>query len=132
MRLEKLTRAIASARGHLEDSMKVVSKGNYEDVSGIVWRVAADIEYALFLFSIMHQDESRSSSWKLDLRLKDVEVDPVLASTRNLLEEAESKIEAGEIREAHQKTWMARGYLLKLQEFFEKKRKLKKAAKKSS
>jgi hypothetical protein len=132
MRLEKLTRAIASARGHLEDSMKVVSKGNYEDVSGIVWRVAADIEYALFLFSIMHQDESRSSSWKLDLRSKDVEVDSVLASTRDLLEEAESKIEAGEIREAHQKTWMARGYLLKLQEFFEKKRKLKKAAKKSS
>jgi len=132
MRLEKLTRAIASAKGHLENSMKVVSKGNYEDVSGIVWRVAADIEYALFLFSIMHQDESRSSSWKLDLRSKDVEVDSVLASTRDLLEEAESKIEAGEIREAHQKTWMARGYLLKLQEFFEKKRKLKKAAKKSS
>jgi len=112
--------------------MKFVSKGNDEDVSGIVWRVAADIEYALFLFSIGHQDESRSSSWKLDLRSKDVEVDSVLASTRDLLEEAESKIEAGELHEAHQKTWMARGYLLKLQEFFEKKRKLKKAAKKSS
>ena len=132
MKLEKLTRAITSARSHLEDSMKVVSKGNGEDVSSIVWRAAADLEYALFLFSIMREDESRSSSWKLGLRSKDVEVDSVLASTRDLLEEAESKIEAGELREAHQKTWMARGYLLKLQEFFEKRRKPRKAAKKSS
>ena len=131
MRLEKLTGAIVSARGHLEDSMKVVSKGSDEDVSGIVWRAAADLEYALFLFSIMHQGESGSSSWKLGLRSKDVEVDSVLASTRDLLEEAESKIEAGELREAHQEIWMARGYLLRLQEFFEKKRKLN-AAKKSS
>ena len=131
MRLEKLTGAIVSARGHLEDSMKVVSKGSDEDVSGIVWRAAADLEYALFLFSIIHQGESGSSSWKLGLRSKDVEVDSVLASTRDLLEEAESKIEAGELREAHQEIWMARGYLLRLQEFFEKKRKLN-AAKKSS
>jgi hypothetical protein len=132
MRLEKLTGAIASARGHLEDSMKSVPKGSGEDVSGSVWSAAADLEYALFLFSILHQDESRSSSWRLGLRSKDVEVDSVLASTRDLLEEAESKIEAGELREAHKKTWMARGYLLRLHNFFEKRRKLKKAAKKSS
>jgi len=132
MRLEKLTGAIVSARGHVEDSMKVVSKGSDEEVSGIVWRAAADLEYALFLFSIMHQDGSGSSLWKVSLRSKDVEVDSVLASTRDLLEEAETKIKAGELREAHKKTWMARGYLLKLHNFFEKRRKLKKAAKKSS
>ncbi|MFQ5758901.1 MAG: hypothetical protein ACE5IF_04420 [Candidatus Bathyarchaeia archaeon] len=132
MRLEKLTRAIKSAMGYLEDSMKVVSKGNDEDVSGLVWRAAADLEYALFLFSIMHQDESESSSWKLGLHSKDVEIDSALASTRDLLKEATSIMKAGEIREAHKKTWMARGYLLRLQEFFEKKRKLQKAVKKSS
>lgn len=132
MRLEKLTRAITSAMGYLEDSMKVVSKGNDEDVSGLVWRAAADLEYALFLFSIMHQDESESSSWKLGLHSKDVEIDSALASTRDLLKEATSIMKAGEIREAHKKTWMARGYLLRLQEFFEKKRKLQKAVKKSS
>ena len=132
MRLEKLTGAIASARGHLEASMKSVPKGSGEDVSGIVWRAAADLEYALFLFSIMHQDESKSSSWRLGLRSKDVEVDSVLVSTRDLLEEAGSKIEAGELREAYKKTWMARGYLLRLHNSFEKRRKLKMAAKKSS
>ena len=132
MRLEKLTRAITSAMGYLEDSMKAVSKRNDEDVSSLVWEAAADLEYALFLSSIMHQDESESSSWKLGLPSKEVEIDSILASTRDLLEEAKSKIKAGELREAHKKTWMARGYLLRLQEFFEKRRKLKKAAKKSS
>jgi len=132
MRLEKLTGAIVSARSHLEDSMKVVSKGTDEEVSGMVWRAAADLEYALFLFSIRHPDASESSSWKVGLRSKDVEVDSVLASTRDLLEEAESKIKAGELGEAHKKTWIARGYLLKLHNFFEKRRKLEKAAKKSS
>ena len=130
MKLEKLARAITSATGYLEDSMKVISK--MDDVSGLVWRAAADLEYALFLFSIMHPDESESSSWKLGLHSKDVEVDSVLASTRDLLEEAENKIKAGALREAHEKTWMARGYLLRLHEFFEKRKKLEKAAKKSS
>ena len=132
MRLEKLAGAITSALGYLEDSMNVVSKRDDKGVSGLVWRAAADLEYALFIFSVMHQDESESSSWKLGLRSKEVEIDSVLASTRNLLEEAESKIKAGELREAHKKTWMARGYLLTLHEFFEKRRKLKKTAKKSS
>ena len=125
MSLEKITEAIKSA-------MKNLSKDNEEDVSGFVWQAAADLEYALFLFSVMHQDESESSSWKLSLRSKDVEIDSVLASTRDMLKEAEGKIETGKVREAHKKTWMARGYLLRLQEFFEKRRKLQKAAKKSS
>jgi hypothetical protein len=132
MQQEKLTSAIASAMGYLKDSIKLMSQENDEDVSDLVWRAAADLEYALFLFSIMNQNESQSSSWKLGLRSKEVEVASVLTSTRDLLEETEGKIKAGELREAHKKIWMARGYLLKLQKFFEKKRKLEKAAKKSS
>ena len=132
MEQEKLTGAVASAMGYLENSMKLMSKGKDEDVSTLVWRAAADLEYALFLFSIMNQNESQSSSWKLGLRFKEFEAESVLASARDLLEAGESKIEAGELREAHKEVWMARGYLLKLQEFFEKRRRLEKAAKKSS
>lgn len=130
MSLEKTTEAIKSAMKYLEGTMKNLSKDNEDDVSGFVWQAAADLEYALFLFSVTHQDDPESSSWKLSLRSKDVEIDSVLASTRDMLKEAEGKIETGKVREAHKKTWMARGYLLKLQEFFEKRRKLKQAAKK--
>ncbi len=130
MSLEKLITAITSAMNCLEASMNVGSK--VDDVSSLVWRAAADLEYALFLFSIMHQDESESSSWKIDLHSKDVEIESVLRSAMEMLQRAESKIKDGELREAHKETWMARGYLLKLQEFFEKRRKLQKAAEKSS
>ncbi len=132
MSLEKLAETVKSAMVYLEDSIKTVSKEDDEDVSGLVWRAAAELEYALFLFSIMHQDAPEGSSWKLRLRLKDIEVDSVLSSTRDLLKEAASSMEDGNLLEAHKKTWMARGYLLKLHTFFEKQRKRKKTGKKSS
>ncbi|MFQ6065328.1 MAG: hypothetical protein ACE5L6_07615 [Candidatus Bathyarchaeia archaeon] len=131
MSVKKLTTAITSAMNHLEASMNVGSK--VDDVSRLVWRAAADLEYALFLFSIISQDESESSSWKIDLRSKEVEIKSVSRSAMERLQRAQSKIKDGKLREAHKETWMARGYLLKLQEFFEKRRrKLQKAAEKSS
>lgn len=132
MSLEKLAEAITSATDYLEDSMKTVSKEDDEDVSGLVWRAAAELEYALFLFSIMHQDASEGSSWNLRLRSKDVKVDSVLSSTIDLLKEAASSMEDGDLLEAHKKTWIARGYLLKLHTFFEKQRRRKKTGEKSS
>jgi hypothetical protein len=131
MSLEKLAEAVKSAMGYLKDSKKTVSKGD-EDVGGLVWRAAAELEYALFLFSVMHQGASEGSAWKLRLRLKDIEVNSVLSSTIDLLKEAESIMEDGDLLEAHKKTWMARGYLLKLHTFFEKQRKRKKTGEKSS
>jgi len=130
MSLEKLSKAISSAMVYLEDSMKAVSE--MDDLSILVWRAAAELEYALFLFSIIHQGESESSSWKLGLHSKEVEIESILKSARDMLQKAESSMKTGELREAYRKTWMARGYLLRLQEFFEKKRKLEEAAEKSS
>jgi len=132
MRLEKLTKGVTSAIRYLEDAMKTLSKGDDEEVSDLVWRAAAELEYSLFLFSLMHQEGSESSSWKLSLHSKDFKVNSVLESAKGLLEEVKSVMKAGEFHEAHKKTWIARGYLLRLQEFFEKRRKLKGATKKSS
>ncbi|UCE43715.1 MAG: hypothetical protein JSV57_05020 [Candidatus Bathyarchaeota archaeon] len=131
MKLEKLTRAVASAMEYLERSIRVASKGD-DAVRDLVWNAAANLEYALFLFSIMPQDVPRSPSWRLDSHSKEVKVESILSSTRNLLEKAENEIKAGALHEAHKETWMARGHLLRLQEFFEKKRKLERAEEKSS
>ncbi|UCC33510.1 MAG: hypothetical protein JSW53_00420 [Candidatus Bathyarchaeota archaeon] len=129
-KLEKLTRAVTSAMKYLEISIRVASKG--DDVRDLVWNAAANLEYALFLFSIMHQDVPKSSSWRLTSASKEVEVESILASTRDLVAKAENEIKAGALHEARKITWMARGHLLRLQEFFEKQRKLERAAKKSS
>jgi len=118
----KIVEAIKSAINHLENSMKALVNGDENRVSDSVWRAAADLEYANFLFAIM-QDSSESRSWKLDLRSKQVEIGPLLMSAQDLLKEAESSLGISELQEVYKKTWMARGYLLKVQEILEKKRK---------
>jgi len=119
---QEIAEAVKSAIDHLEGSMKALVDRDENRVAGSVWRAAADLEYVNFLFSIM-QDESDRRSWKLDLRSKEVEIGPLLVSAQELLREAEGGLGLGELREVYKKTWMARGYLLKVQEVLEKRRK---------
>jgi len=118
----KIIETIKSAINHLESSMKALANGDENGVAGSVWRAAADLEYTNFLFSII-QNKPESHSWKLDLRSKQVEIEPLLLSTQDLLKEAESGLDVGKLHEAYKKTWMARGYLLKVQGILEKRRK---------
>jgi len=120
---QKIIEAIKSAIKHVESSMKALVNRDKNEVADSVWQAAADLEYANFLFSIIMQDESESSSWKLDTRSKQVEIGPLLMSAQNLLRNAESGLDVGELRETYKKTWMARGYLLKVQGILEKRRK---------
>jgi len=113
---------ITSAINHLEESMKALVEKNEKEVIRFVWRAAADLEYALFLFSLMHRDETPSASWKLDPPAKQVEVGPTLVLSQDLLKEAKDSFEVENFNEAHKKTWMARGHLLRIHDFFEKRR----------
>lgn len=122
MKQEKIIESIASAINRLEGSMKTLAKKDEKNLVNLVWRAGADLEYALFLFSLMHQNESESSSWKIDLHSKQVEISSILSSVQNLLREAKDNMEAGELLGAHKKTWTARGRLLKVHDTFEKKR----------
>lgn len=119
---QKIIEAIKSSINHLESSMQALVNRDENGVAGSVWRAAAELEYTNFLFSII-QGESESRSWKLDPRSKQVEIGPLLVSAQDLLREAENGLDVSELHEAYKKTWMARGYLLKIQEILEKRRK---------
>jgi hypothetical protein len=125
MKRKNILEAITSAINHLENSMKTLVEKNEKEFMRSVWLAASDLEYALFLFSLSHQDENVGSSWKLDPRSKQFEIGPTLVLAQDLLEEAKGSFEADELHEAHKKTWMARGHLLRVHEFFEKKRREK-------
>jgi len=119
---QKIIEAIKSAINHLESSMNALVNGDENEVTSSVWRAAADLEYANFLFFIT-QDEPETRSWKLDSRSKQVEIGPLLVSAQDLLKEAENGLDISELHDAYKKTWMARGYLLKVQGKLEKRRK---------
>ena len=114
MKQGKLIKAITSAISNLEDSAKALVEKNERGVLGYVWQAAADSEYALFLFSFMQPEGSEGSSWKSSFRLKKVEIGPAVVLAQDLLKEAKKSIEKNDLREAYKKTWMARGYLLKV------------------
>ena len=122
MKRKNILKAITSAIAYLEDSMEALVKKDEKKVVHFAWRAASDLEYALFLFSLTHQDETESSSRKLNPHPKQLEIGPLLISAQDLLKEAKNSLEADERHEAHKKTWMARGYLLRLHDFLEKKR----------
>ena len=122
MKQENILKAITSAIAHLESSIDAIVKKDEKKVVHFTWRAASDLEYALFLFSLIHQDETETSSWKLDPRSKQVEIGPSLISAQDLLKEAKDSFEADDLHEAHKKTWMARGHLLSVHDFLEKKR----------
>ncbi|MDH5419073.1 MAG: hypothetical protein OEY47_03110 [Candidatus Bathyarchaeota archaeon] len=130
MKQENIFKAITSAIAYLEDSMEALVKKDEKKVAHFAWRAASDLEYALFLFSLMHQDETESPSWKLNPKSKQLEIEPLLISAQDLLKEAKNRFEADELHEAHKKTWIARGQLLKVHDLLEKK--LKKDEKTSS
>lgn len=120
MHTEKIAEAIASAINHLENSMKALTNQDENAVRGPVWRAAAEMEYALFLLSLAHQGESLTSSIKSS---KQTEVGPALNSAQGLLIEAKESMSADKVEEAREKTWNARGYILKVWDQLEKKRK---------
>jgi len=120
---EKIAEAIASALNHLEDSMRALAKQNESAVGDSVWRAAAQTEYALFLFSLSHQGKSATFAAKHSSTTKQTEVKPALVSAQDLLKEAKESLTTGGIDEAHEKTWDARGYILKVWDLLEKKRK---------
>ena len=121
MKKENIFKAITLAIAYLEDSIEIFVQDNEKKAASLAWQAASDLEYALFLFSLMHQDETERPSWKLNSKSKQVEIEPLLSSARDLLKEAKNSFEEDEFHEAHKKTWMARGQLLRVHDLLEKK-----------
>lgn len=126
MHMEKITGAIKTAMSHLENSIEALEKSHIDDkvVADSLWLASTEIEYVLFLFSLMYSDESESLSWKRNPQPKQVvEAKSTMVSAMGLLKEAEKNMESGSSLEAYEKAWTARNLLLKVTELFEKKRK---------
>lgn len=119
---EKMLKALKNAKTHLENSIKA-SKGNDEvSFDKTLWEAAAELEYALFLFSIKFQEEIDTSEWKLNPEPKAIEVSPLLTEAQNLLEKAEKGIVNGKLLDAYKSAYVARHYMLKVQENLAKKK----------
>jgi hypothetical protein len=117
----KISNALKSAAAYLENSISALNKKDESSFADSLWHVAAELEYALFLFSITFPDESNLSSWKRNPKLK-IETGSTLAEVKNLLNKAERFVVEERLLDAYKSAYVARHYVLKTQEDLAKKK----------
>jgi hypothetical protein len=133
---EKILTALKSVATYLENSIRALTEKDENSLIYNVWHVAAELEYALFLFSITFQEEADKPKWRSNPRLKKVEVDSALVTVQDLLKEIDKHMKEKNLLEAYKEANIARHYVLSVQRDFARKKrealKAKEAKKKAN
>ena len=124
---EKISKGLKSAVTYLENSVRALNKKDESSLMGSVWHVAAELEYALFMFSMALEEGKDKPKWRSNPRLKKVGVGSTLVMVKDLLEEVDNHMKERNLLKAYRKTDVARRYILKVQRDFAKKREALKA-----
>jgi len=126
---DKILTALKTAKRHLENSMVAKTRKNGELFKNAIWHAAAELEYALFFFSMIFENESQRQKWKANPKLKKADLNSMLNKTQELLSEAE-KLVGENMLEAYKNAYFARHYMLKIQGDLAKKKREKSSKKK--
>jgi hypothetical protein len=119
---EKILRSLKSAVTYLESSTCALDKKDEGLLADSIWHVAAELEYALFLFSIKAQNENAMPELKSNLGFEEANVDSALVEVKNLLCEAEKFVLNGRLQDAYESAYAARHCTLKIRDGLAKKR----------
>lgn len=119
---EEILKALRTALTYVGDSILSLNKKDEGSFSDNVWHAAAELEYVLFLFSIKLQNESSISKLKPNPELKKVDVPSALTQAQDLLRKAEECVSDEKLIESYKNAYIARHFLLKVQEDLAKKK----------
>ena len=119
---EKILKSLKSAMNYLKNSIAALNKKDENLIADSIWHVAAELEYALFLFSIMFQDDVDKSKWKFNSKPQLIELDWTIKRVKELLSNAEKLATSKNFLEAYKEAYIARRYILEVQKSFAKKK----------
>ncbi|MGB9683958.1 MAG: hypothetical protein ACPL1Z_03395 [Candidatus Bathyarchaeales archaeon] len=119
---DKILKALESALNHLKLSTSALKSRDENAFSNSVWHIAAELEYALFLFSLTFGNKHDTLKVKLNPEPKNLQFDNVMAEVENLLEEAKKLISSRNLLDAYKSAYMARHRVFKVQEILAKKK----------
>ncbi|MEM3553468.1 MAG: hypothetical protein QXH40_01325 [Candidatus Bathyarchaeia archaeon] len=120
---DKILKALESATSYLEKSASALSSGDENSFTKHFWHVAAELEYALFLFSLIFQEENvDKSKWKPNPDMKKDNINGVLAEVRSLLENAKKFLTSGKLLDAYKGIYVARHCVFAVEENLAKKK----------
>lgn len=113
----KISNAIRKALSLIKKQAESLNKGETE---ADVWHAASEVEYALFLFSMLRGDEKPPFTPKATRAPR--RVAELLERAEKALRRCEEKLAEKRYPSAHQEAYAARWFLLKIHEINEKKR----------
>jgi len=120
--LKMIVEAFASSVANLQAALD--AERDKTSFSRNIWKAFDKLEYALFLHSLIHQNNLETQAGKSKLTSKEFDVKAAVNECLNLLKDAKNNIEnKNSNEEALKKAWKARDRLLKIQSFLEKQRK---------
>ena len=116
----KISKALKKAKKYLESSIR--TKENEESFKKDIWHAAAELEYALFFFSIKFSDEIKRHKWRVNPKSKGVDLNLMLSMAEKFLSSAEKYVHSEDMLEAYKNAYLARNYMLKIQGALAKKK----------
>lgn len=119
---DKISKALASTLTYLDKAVSALRKGDENAFSNDVWHVAAELEYALFLFLLAFGDERNTQRPKPNPETINPSTDRVILKIRELVEGAQNFLMEGDLSNAHKHVYLARHYMFKVQESLDKKK----------
>ena len=119
---EKIVESLKAAITYAENSIQALDRNDENALADSLWHVGAELEYALFLFSMASQKETKPLQLDKSSELKKTETDKLLAEVHNFLKEAEDFIVNGKLLDAYKSVYTARNHVFKLHEDLAKKK----------
>lgn len=119
---EKIVQSIKLSIAYLEASISGLNHKDEDCFAASLWRSAEELEYALFLFSMKFQDEGNRHEWKPKSAIKKGQSGQLLEAAKQLLDESWKAMIDESWLTAYKSAYVARCYLLRLQEDLAKKK----------
>ncbi len=117
---EKLFKALESATHYLKEVISTLNV-DFKDFEYAVWHLAADLEYALLLFSLL-LGEHDASSWRPN-SVGNMDLSKTIDSIRDLLDRSIKALAVGNKLDAYKFAYMARHHVFIIQEDISKRKK---------
>jgi len=119
---DKILKALESAADHLEKSFSAMDNRDEDSFAKHFWHVAAELEYALFMFSLIFQEENvDKSKWKPNPDMKNGDLQSALAEVGGLLDKAKKLLTSGKVLDAYKVVYVARHRVFAIEESFARK-----------
>lgn len=118
---EKILKALEYATRYLASSLSTLRKDE-KAFTDSIWHVAAELEYALFLFSLVLKGEGDASKWKPNPEAKKIRAEEMLTTVQELLGESRKALVGEDLLDAYKCAYMARHYVFRIQEDFARRK----------